>query len=412
MEKKKQNDATEFISQLMGTPKTAPNTIFWELVTAELKAADGDLEKAIEIATKKYSEKGLEVFEQRDNGLNYHNRSPIIQAMSRRETGKIWLGTNPDTGEELIFDLIQGYLTPNEIELTEDIAKFKLDGQVTKNGQIYCTRGQLYRAARRGAGTTRPTKAQLEEIDRALTELKQPSREMAFELSEYLKIYGGFGEFEGNYFDGVQPLSYYRIKGKIRGQTEYLYVFYDTPILSLISGMVQDRLLWGEQIAQEIKAIQQYRYTLELKEPLQIKGKNVKKRSFTSNEARRAFCKKHGITAAMIADYGEKKQPYSLTSQRIAMRQVIFSKVFAYYRTREAGGNYSPLIPYAQIWERCDLDVGTRQQLKQNIEVVHVILTHLTKCGVIAGWKEYTNKGSRKPDGVQISIAKAIEGGA
>lgn len=91
-----------------------------------------------------------------DSGNNFINQSAATKALVNREKGEIYLGTNPESGEAAIMQLISGYITPYEKELLECVSKFKYDGQITENGKIWFTLGQLYRALRHGAGTTSP----------------------------------------------------------------------------------------------------------------------------------------------------------------------------------------------------------------------------------------------------------------
>ena len=385
---------------MTGTPKQAPNPVFWELVKKEMEAG-GDLEDAIERATAKYAKSGLEVFETKDSGNNYINDSPVVKALLKREKGDVWLGTNEETGETAIFSIIDGYITPYEKEIAESISKFKLDGQVTSKGKVYCTLGQLYRAMRHGAGTTRPTPDQREALLTAVKEMAKEERKIAFELSEYLEIWGGFETDGGR----LRIVSFDEFRGRIRGQKDWLLVFDETPIICAIS----ERLRMGEVIPQSVKAIQQRRFLLEYKTPTP-KGNETTRRSFATNEERRAYCRRKGIGKDDIVSFSEELQPYALTEQRIAIRSTVFSFVFSYLRARTQGKPHSNKLPYSAIWERCDADVGTRQQLKQHREIVAVIFDHLQREGVITSWSEYLNTGSRKADGVQISVAKAIEG--
>lgn len=397
----RQQDEKDFLLQLYGTPRKEPNPLFRKLVKDQMRTGC-DFDEALDRAIDAYAERGLEVFEQKDSGNSFAINDPVTKALLKGERGDILLGTS-DTGEAAVFSIIDGFITPYEKDIAESISKFKLDGQVTERGKVYCTLGQLYRAMRHGAGTQSPTQSQKEALLAAVKAMAQEDRKIAFELSDYLKIWGGFETDGGR----LRIVSFDEFKGRIRGQKDWLLVFDETPIICAIS----ERLRMGEIIPQSVKAIQQQRFYLEYKKPTKS-GRPTTRRSFSSNEERKTFCKRNGLTNADIVSYGEELQPYALSEQRIAIRQTIFTFVFSYLRARTVGKPHSNKLPFSAIWERCGCNVGTRQQLKQNKEIVAVICEHLKREGVITAWSEYKNTGSKKPDGVQFSIAKAITEGA
>ena len=297
-----------------------------------------------------------------------------------------------------------GYLDDYETDILECIAKFKNDGQVTKKGKIYCTLSQLYRAQRHGAGTTRPTKAQRDELLQAVKAMAKEERKIDFDLS--FSLAGIMPNGDNAEFDGgaVRIVGFDEYRGKIRGQRDTLLIFDQTPILNEIA----EYMRLGEIIPQEIKAITQPRYYLEYTDE---NGQTVK-RSFDTNDSRRKFCSKNGIKKADITDFYEKLDNYTLSKQRIRIRHIIFNFAFSYLRARQAGKPHSNKLPYAVIWQRAGADVKTREQLKRNKAAVAVIFDHLKRVGIIGRWTEYYNNGSKKPDGVQISISKELKGGA
>ena len=356
-----------------------------------------------------YQQRGLEVFEQRDSGNNYINNSPVLKRLERGGTGDIWLGDNPETGEPLVLTVYNGFLDPFEADITECICKFKNDGQVTKTGKPWCTRSQLYRALRHGAGTTRPTRAQLDSLFERVRDMSREERKIDFGLSDYVELGKMFPELSTIDMKTkrarLRIVSFDEFHGKIRGQEDWVIVFDNTPFL----GRLAEYLRTGEIVPQEVKAVQYTRYYLEYKD-----GDTVKKKFFTCNEDRQKFCKRNGITGKNIIDHYEQTQPYTLTDQRIAIRHVLLSFVFSYMRARLKGKNHSNKLPYADIWQRCNVAVGTTMQHQRAKETVRIILDHLVNTiPELSRWTEYYNNGSRRADGVQISVSAAItEGGS
>ena len=334
-----------------------------------------------------------------DSGLTVINKSPVTKKLIDGETGTVYFGTNPDTGNRAEAIIKSGFLTVYEKEVLECISKFKIDGQITNTGKIWFTLGQLYRALRHGAGTQSPTEAQKQALLQQLVELSSDTRKIEFRLTEALKVWGGFEATGGR----IRILGFDELYGKIRGQEDVLIILDQTPILNALS----ENVFMYERPPQEVKAISQHRYTLTLKEPVTINGKAVKRRSFTSNEARRNFCKKYGIKAGDIADFGEVTKPAALSENRIALRGYLQTFVFGYISARAAGALYSNKMPYSQILEACKINTGSRESVKRAKEFIALVLDHYAACKELPelkGWTEYTNKGSKTPDGIQIFV--------
>lgn len=340
-------------------------------------------------------------FEYRDNGLNVVDESLFTKKLlERTKREKLVIGQNPETGETAILTIIDGYLDPYEKEILECICKFKLDGRVTPGGQIYFTLNDLYRALRHGAGTISPQQEQKEALLEALNELVRPERRIAFKTNEYLREWTGI---EGGKFPILKTFS--ELYGrKNRGQeVEVLILLDETPVITQLT----ERLNTWEQIPQAVKGIQQRRFTLEYKD-----GDKSRKRTFATNAQRRAFCLKNGITGDAITAHGETVKPWTLTAQRIGLRAVILSFVFEYIRARAAGKNCSDKKPYRMIFERCGISDNREEQKRAKADIA-VILDHLVNTvPELRSWQTYTNKGSTKPDGVQISIAPLLTEGA
>lgn len=366
----------------------------FDALTEEQKAK---LIKELEASQYLYQlayEKAIGKLQQRDSGQAFINDSPVVKNLLKREKGDIVLGTNEETGEPAIFTIYDGYLTPIEKEIVEDIAKFWLDGQVTKDGNIFHTVGQLYRAMRPGMKGQSPTKEQRGALMDTLNGLE---RKITFKLNDYLKVWGGFETNGGR----IPLLSFSEFFGKIRGQEDLLIVHSNISILCLIA----KNLHMYERPAQEVKAIEQLRYTLKLKEPLQISGKPVTKRSFATNEERRKFCRKYGIAKEDIAEYGESSKPWALSENRIALRSVLLTFVYGYIRARAVNKPHSNKLPYATIFERCEVNTNSRELVKRAKTDIGVIMAHFVrKIPELKGWGEYTNKDNKKADGVEIFL--------
>lgn len=300
----------------------------------------------------------LESFTAKDSGRNYINSSPVARALLKKAgTTEIVLGENKETGENAIFSLLDGYITPYEKEIIECITKFRKDGQITENGNIMFTLSQLFRAMRHGSGTTRINKEQKKALAEDMEALR---RDITFKLNDYLKVWGGFRTNGGAF-----PLiSFVKLFGKLNGQEEILYIVSnDMNIVNDIS----ERLHMGQTVSQEIKAI-----------------------------------RKDG-------------KPWKLSNGRITLRQTLQDFVFGYIRARRVGRNYSPQLPYKAIFEACEIEqtYDNRKKIARSKEDIATILNHWKDLEIIASWSEYTNADSKKPDGVEIRICKdVIEGAA
>lgn len=357
-------------------------------------------------------EEVLGSFKPNSTALNVINNSPVVKELVKRvessqeqaASKEIILGKNKDTGEPAIFTLLSGWLTPYEKEIIESVTKFKLDGQVTKKGQIVFTLGQLYRALRHGPNTQSPTKERKQALLQTLIKLSADERKIGFKINDYLKIWGDFETNGGR----LRILSFDEYNGRIRGQEDTLIVMDETPILCALA----ENLNMWEPIPQTVKAIKQHRYTMELKEPLRVGAKTIIKRSFATNEDRIKFCKKYHISTEDIKEHGESSKTWDLTENRIALRSVLLDFVYSYIRARDVNSNHSNKLPYATIFKRCNINTNSRETVKRAKADIGVIMTHLNATVAdLKGWSLYTNKGSQKPDGIQITIG-SIESGA
>jgi len=326
---------------------------------------------------------------------------PITRALVKGKPGEVRIGSDPTTGEAAIYTLLAGNVTLAEASALQALFDFKRAGQVTKSGFIYCTKGQLYRARRGIAGTGGAQKEQKEAEGDLIAAMA--AKRIKFEVNAPAMAYGGFEVKNANIGIIAQPDIY---GGTIRGQEDELLVFPNTPMLLAL----WEKVKMFECLPREVKAIKQYKYTLTLKEPVTIKGKKTKKRSFTSNEERRKFCTDNGIKAADIAEHGEQLDTWNQTEKRIAIREALSFFVFGYINARGAGRSISNKKPYSDIFEQCGINTNHREAVRRAKEDIATILDYWVKCEAVPwlkSWTEYTNKGSKRPDGVAISIGSA-----
>lgn len=294
----------------------------------------------------------------KDTGKNWTNTSPLVPALfgnkSSLKTKDIYLGKSKETGAEAIFSLLSGYITPYENEIIDCVTKFRRDGQVTEDGRIYFSLGQLFRAMRHGAGSTCPTQAQQAALAADLEALR---RDITFKLNEPLKVWGNFIATGGTY----PILQFAKVFGrKINGnEIDTMYIVSnDMNIVNDIS----ERLHMGQSVSQEVKAI-----------------------------------KKDG-------------KPWKMYKRQVAIRNYLWNRILSYIGARASGKNYSPCIPYSSIFEVCEIG-SNRETQKRSKDDIATILNYWQQQGILESWQEYTNTDSRKPDGVQIRIPeKYIEG--
>ena len=291
----------------------------------------------------------------KDSGRNWANTSPVIPALFNNQTAiavkDIYLGTNTETGEAAIFSLLDGYITPYENEIIECITKFRKDGQITEAGQIYFTGGQLFRAMRHGAKSTRPTEAQKKALDNALEALR---RDITFKFNEPLRVWGDFIGKGGTY----PILNFSRVWGRKINGNESDTMYFISSDMNIVND-ISERLHMGQSVSQEVKGI--------LKD-----GK-----------------------------------AWRLYDRQINLRNYLFNRVISYIGARRAGKNFSPCIPYENIFTACNVSTHRETQKRAKNDIA-VILNYWQSIGIISSWKEYTNADSTKPDGVEIRAAKEV----
>lgn len=345
----------------------------------------------------------MEMVKVKSTNLTTVSHDPIIRAMTHGETGEVLQSTNPATGELAVYSIRGGALTLEEKATLIAIKDLRDAGNVTPRGFIYFSLGQLYRAKRGQKATGGIQKEQKEAELKLLEHMAETWHN--YELNETMKLWGGFETKRGK----VKLLGFDVHEGTINGNEDDLIVLHNTPFLITLL----DRLRFHETLNQEVKEIKEYKYTLKLKKPLDINGKKVKSRSFKSNQERREFCKKYEISKEDIADHGETLAIWKQTSARIALREALTDFVFGYINARGAGRNVSNRRPYRDIFEHCGINTANRMTVKRAKEDIAVILDYWSNSELVPwlkGWREYTNKRSTKPDGIEIFLERSGTG--
>lgn len=333
-------------------------------------------------------------FKQKESGYNIINASPVTVKLMKREKGDIKLGKNSETGEEAIFTILDGYITPYEKDILECISKFKSDGQITKNSKIWFSLGQLYRAMRHGTGTQSPTKEQRAALMATLTELSEPRRKLTFKINDYLKIWGDFETNGGR----IRIIGFDELFGKIQGKEDILIVLDNTP---LICAIAENLHMW-EAITQDIKSIKQKRYYIKY-----LNHGKVERRSFKSDQERQRYCKAIRIEKNNIFEQTEEVKPWALSVNRIILRSVLLTFVYGYIRARGVDSKYSNKMPYTLLFARCGLNNSHHETIKRSCDDITVIMNHLTDTiDELQAWGLYRNKSTSKSkfDGIIIFL--------
>lgn len=336
-----------------------------------------------------------------DSGHAFINDSPVVKKIMRPETeSRSREEIRLSNKAEAVFTLVEGWADPFEIAMIEEIGKFGfIEGQRTANGKIFCTRGQLYRALRGGRDQS-PTKEQGESLIQDLQRLSDNGRKLTFKLDNYVKMWGGFETNGGK----IRMLSFDEFYGKINGQDDMLLVFDETIILHALA----ENLKMYEIIPQKIKDIQERRYILTLANGETIEG--------NARKIRQEIKKKGLCDADIVAEEIGGYQNMKLTRPRIAIRTQLLKFIMSYTRARTINANHSNKLPYKTIFQNCNINENSRETVKRTIEDIKEMLHYFQITDIdteegrtaITGWREYTNRGSKKPDGIEIFIGQAI----
>ena len=339
----------------------------------------------------------LTKYELFDSGFGFVNLSPISAALVKGDKRELLLSNIGDETEEFKFTLVNGYLEPYEKNIIDCIGKFKFDGQLTENGDIYFTLGQLYRALRQGTGTVSPLKRQKEALLNKLYELSSSERNITFQVNDSLKAFCGF---KSNVMC-LPLIDFVTTNNRAKGKTDIIIIIKR----ALFMNDIAERLGMRELLEQKVMAVQDGHYTFTLLQPLKIDGREKRYFKFLDQNSRRVFCVEHGITGRNIESHCSKLKAWTLNESRIALRSVIIDFLLRYARTRRAGRNYSNKLPYKEIFRLCGISTKNRMEVRRAKNSIAVILSHLEGSGglsMLKSWREYSNKGSKKPDGIEI----------
>lgn len=315
--------------------------------------------------------------ESNETGIAYCEDHPLIKALLKRTGAKEATKITVLSRNDLVVK--QGAMMMYQKELFDNIMKAKREGKVTKSGWIYFTTGQLNKWISGGAKFS-PSKEQNEYNQKMLTELGNNRIEYMTErsLADLLGLESG-EDIPGFKFTGGVNAQFYEVKfysgtefkGQLCKDSLLVTVKLNDEIEKLLDG-----LNWYEPMREDVKRVQ------------------------------------------YIAQTGELKN-WPLTKERITLRTCLIGFVCSYLRARtptpgSPAKPYSNKLPYSQIFSLCDIETNHATKRKRKIEDIAIIMDHLQREGMITSWKEYTNRGSKKPDGVQIFVAKellAAEGG-
>lgn len=96
---------------------------------------------------------------------------------------------------------------------------------------------------------------------------------------------------------------------------------------------------------------------------------------------------------------------WNLTKSRIEIRTSIYIFVSSYTRAKNSGRPISNKKSYKVILKECGYD--NYEALEWNVKNrkkkdIAVILDWLAYNNVIGSWEEYTNRGRKNPDGIQL----------
>ena len=299
-----------------------------------------------------------------ETGIAYIVDNPLLKELVKRGATQQQTDSNIKVISEGDLTVKKGDLTIYQNEILNNLAKCKKEGlQVLKSGKCYLTVGQLYKWISGGAKDSL-SEVQRNELINALSEMR--GKGLKYSTSEELadilgiELDAELAEFKVEEAD-EQLISCNFYTGTIRGQKSTLIVF---EFARIINNML-DCLPWYEPMDQEVKRVQ-------------------------------------------YIDSKGKLKDWNLTKERIELRTCVYKFVFSYIRARSVGSGYSNKKTYASIFEECQIDVSHRQKRQRRLQDIAVILDHLKMKGIISGWEEYANRGSKRPDGIKIRVAKEI----
>lgn len=295
--------------------------------------------------------------EARDNGYTFADGSKHMRELMRTcNTGAVMLGDK--LREASISFSTSSAITPMEYNVLRSIMAFYKSGQVTDEGNVYFTAGQMYRKIRHGAGSGSlpANRAPQKEIEKTLEQLE---RRITMHFSEgafaWIKLDGENVRFEGR-TARLNILQYTPIDGRLNGKEETLYIINNLPVICAIT----EQMNQGELLPQSYLGIQQ------------ATGKGWKR--------------------------------YYLTEKRINVRTVLEMWILQAYRARDARKVISLKKPYQDIMQESrSQDTNKARAIEDIKETVRIILDWWQHAGFIAGWGVYSTATERER-GVYIEL--------
>lgn len=347
-------DEQEFIRQISGTPKQAPNQAFIELVKKELSSGL-EFDEAFEKAKKSYSNRINEARKKttaaKDSGRSVTDNSLLTKMMlSDADTGEIVLGQRE--GQAAIARAESSYaLSLIEYNILRSIVSYQLDTDKINGGEITLSASQIYNKMRRGSGAGKVNKTQQAEIHKYMLGLE---RRVKIWMNDPALSWLNMSEER---IRNMRLLHFDYDEGYINGQrTEFYYTIYNVGLLQEIAYRAGQL----ERIPQELLAIQ------EEKTPGNWCG-------------------------------------WTLSEKRIKIRTILELFIFQNIRARAVGRLVSNKKPYSDIFEQIP-EIKTREHIKRAKNDVSVILNYWTEKGLIDSWNEYG-----KSRGIEIKLKGGAE---
>ena len=302
-----------------------------------------------------------------NSGLSYYEDGAVIKGLVKRHTDNATGETNINVlrGKNNDLTIKGGSLSVFDYEVFCAVMKSFREGRVTKNGQIYAKITDINKII---SGSNKDAMKQSRKND-IIESFENMGFRLVYKTNEELaEILGIKVEELGSEFQDIQVeyMDEQFLKYKIVGGTQYgkpvEIVIVETA--EVISKMLKEFPHY-EIVEDEVKCIQ------------------------------------------YVNDDGELKTR-RLDKKFIELRTTLIRFISSYKRARTNNKIYPPNKTYKAIFEECKIDATHGTTRKRTINNIHIILDHFKRVGFITDWNEYTNTGHKKPDGIEIVIAKEL----
>lgn len=302
-----------------------------------------------------------------NSGLSYYEDGAVIKGLVKRHSDNTTGETNINVlrGRNNDITIKSGGLSVFDYEVFCAVMKSFREGRVTKNGQIYAKITDINKII---SGTNKDAMKESRKND-IIESFENMGFRLVYKTNEELaEILGIKVDELGSEFQDIQVeyMDEQFLKYKIVGGTQYgkpvEIVIVETA--EVISKMLKEFPHY-EIVEDEVKCIQYVNEDGELK-------------------TRR------------------------LDKKFIELRTSLIRFISSYKRARTNNKIYPPNKTYAAIFEECKIDATHGTTRKRTINNIHIILDHFKRVGFITDWNEYTNTGHKKPDGIEIVIAKEL----